>query len=205
MYELSERGAERDLKKLPEDQFQRILPHFKDLSINARPPGSRKIRLARLAEREALDAIRPELDGDAVMARLGIPPGKTVGRALQFLLEIRLEEGLLGADEVGRRLDAWWDVGARRSGAETGVQSPAAEPLDELVRLAVVVLDGRRLHEVLDDGPMSGNRPVRVETEACGPHGVDDDALLEFGESQTSSFSSTFNGTVAEVAPSIRT
>jgi poly(A) polymerase len=67
-------------------------------------------RLAELAEREALDAIRPELDGVAVMARLGIPPGKTVGRALQFLLEIRLEEGLLGADEVGRRLDAWWEA-----------------------------------------------------------------------------------------------
>jgi poly(A) polymerase len=44
------------------------------------------------------------------MARLGIPPGKTVGRALQYLLEIRLEEGLLGTDAVGRRLDAWWEA-----------------------------------------------------------------------------------------------
>ncbi|MGD0741968.1 MAG: CCA tRNA nucleotidyltransferase [Acidimicrobiales bacterium] len=67
-------------------------------------------RLAELAEREALDAIRPELDGVAVMARLGIPPGRAVGRALQFLLEIRLEEGLVGVEEASRRLDAWWEA-----------------------------------------------------------------------------------------------
>jgi poly(A) polymerase len=67
-------------------------------------------RLAELAEREALDAIRPELDGDAVMVRLGIPPGRAVGRALQFLLELRLDEGLVGEEEAGRRLDAWWEA-----------------------------------------------------------------------------------------------
>lgn len=45
MYEVYlERAAERDLKKLSEDQFQRILPHLKDLSINAKPRGSRKIK-----------------------------------------------------------------------------------------------------------------------------------------------------------------
>jgi poly(A) polymerase len=72
-------------------------------------------RLGELAEREALDAIRPELDGDAVMARLGISPGKSVGRALRFLLELRLEEGLLGREEAGRRLDAWWEAEQARS------------------------------------------------------------------------------------------
>jgi poly(A) polymerase len=55
-----------------------------------------------------LDAIRPELDGVAVMERLGIPPGREVGAALEFLLQIRLDEGLLGTDEIGRLLDAWW-------------------------------------------------------------------------------------------------
>ncbi len=73
-------------------------------------------RLAELAEREALDAIRPELDGDAVMARLGIPPGRAVGRALQFLLDIRLDEGLIGEKEAGRRLDAWWEAERSRPG-----------------------------------------------------------------------------------------
>ncbi len=53
-------------------------------------------------------AIRPDLDGNAVMARLGLRPGREVGEALAFLLELRLEEGPLGPDEAGRRLDAWW-------------------------------------------------------------------------------------------------
>ena len=64
-------------------------------------------------QREELDAIRPDLDGTEVMARLGVPPGRVVGEALAFLLELRLDEGPLGAEEAGRRLDAWW---AERSG-----------------------------------------------------------------------------------------
>jgi poly(A) polymerase len=65
-------------------------------------------RLADLAEREALDSIRPELDGVQVMEQLGIPPGRDVGHALAFLLEIRIEEGPLGEEEVRRRLADWW-------------------------------------------------------------------------------------------------
>jgi len=65
-------------------------------------------RLAELSEREALEAIRPELDGNAVMAHLGIPPGRDVGAALELLLEIRLDEGLIGTEEAYRRLDGWW-------------------------------------------------------------------------------------------------
>jgi poly(A) polymerase len=66
--------------------------------------------IERLREEEELDAIRPDLDGRAVMARLGIPPGPLVGRALDFLLELRLDEGPLGEDEAGRRLDEWWST-----------------------------------------------------------------------------------------------
>jgi poly(A) polymerase len=65
-------------------------------------------RLAELEEREALSAIRPELDGEQVMAQLGIAPGRDVGRALAYLLEVRLDEGLLGEAEIRRRLDEWW-------------------------------------------------------------------------------------------------
>ena len=65
-------------------------------------------RIAQLREQEELDAIRPELDGAEVMAHLGIPPGRTVGEALSFLLEVRMDEGPLGRDEVLRRLDGWW-------------------------------------------------------------------------------------------------
>lgn len=65
-------------------------------------------RIAELMEKEELAALRPELDGVEVMQRLGVRPGREVGKALNFLMEIRLEEGLLGSDEIGRRLDAWW-------------------------------------------------------------------------------------------------
>jgi poly(A) polymerase len=65
-------------------------------------------RIAELAEEEELAAIRPDLDGHAVMAHLGVPPGPVVGQALDFLLELRLDEGPLGEAEAYRRLDAWW-------------------------------------------------------------------------------------------------
>ena len=65
-------------------------------------------RIAELREQEELRSIRPDLDGNAVMARLGIKPGPEVGEALSFLLELRLDEGPLGPDEAGRRLDQWW-------------------------------------------------------------------------------------------------
>jgi poly(A) polymerase len=65
-------------------------------------------RIAVLEEQEELAAIRPELNGNEVMSRLGVKPGPVVGRALDFLLELRLDEGPLGEEEAGRRLDAWW-------------------------------------------------------------------------------------------------
>ena len=65
-------------------------------------------RIAELQEQEELKAIRPDLDGNAVMTRLGLRPGREVGEALSFLLELRLEEGPLGEEEAGRRLDEWW-------------------------------------------------------------------------------------------------
>jgi poly(A) polymerase len=65
-------------------------------------------RIDDLRQREELAAIRPDLDGNQVMARLAIRPGPVVGEALAFLLELRLEEGPLGEEEAGRRLDAWW-------------------------------------------------------------------------------------------------
>jgi poly(A) polymerase len=52
--------------------------------------------------------LRPELDGNQVIEHLGIEPGRAVGEAMRFLMEIRLEEGLIGDDVVRERLDAWW-------------------------------------------------------------------------------------------------
>jgi poly(A) polymerase len=64
-------------------------------------------RIEELAQREELASIRPELDGTEVMEHLGIGPGPLVGKALAFLLEIRLEEGMIGAVEIRHRLDQW--------------------------------------------------------------------------------------------------
>lgn len=66
-------------------------------------------KIVDLRKREELDAIRPEVDGVAVMNHLDISPGREVGKALGFLLQLRLDEGVLGEEEVYRRLDAWWE------------------------------------------------------------------------------------------------
>ena len=65
-------------------------------------------RIAALSEQEELDAIRPDLGGEEIMRILGLPPGREVGAARSFLLELRLDEGPLGADEAERRLREWW-------------------------------------------------------------------------------------------------
>ncbi len=72
-------------------------------------------RIARLAEEEELAAIRPDLDGEQIMRVLGIGPGPDVGRAYRFLLDTRLDEGPLGAEEAQRRLRAWWAQRGSRS------------------------------------------------------------------------------------------
>lgn len=68
-------------------------------------------RIADLEAREEVAALRPDLDGNEVMAHLGIKPGRDVGRALDFLLELRLDEGPLSKEEALRRLDEWWATG----------------------------------------------------------------------------------------------
>lgn len=65
-------------------------------------------RIDELAAAEELAALRPELDGNAVMEHLGVGPGRHVGEAMRFLMDIRLDEGIIGDDEARRRLDAWW-------------------------------------------------------------------------------------------------
>jgi poly(A) polymerase len=65
-------------------------------------------RIARLAEEEELAAVRPELDGQEIMAALGIRPGPVVGEAYKYLLDVRLDEGPIGPDAARERLLAWW-------------------------------------------------------------------------------------------------
>lgn len=65
-------------------------------------------RIAELAEQEELDAMRPDLDGQQIMAILGIAPGPAVGRAYRYLLERRIDQGPLGAERAEADLRAWW-------------------------------------------------------------------------------------------------
>jgi len=65
-------------------------------------------RIAELAAQEELDAIRPELDGNRIQEILGIGPSREVGEAYRFLLDLRLDEGVVGEDEAERRLRDWW-------------------------------------------------------------------------------------------------
>jgi poly(A) polymerase len=71
-------------------------------------------RIEALAAEEELKAIRPPLDGRQVMEFLGVAPGPVVGRALDFLLEARLDEGPIDEDDAYGRLAAW----AREQGIE---------------------------------------------------------------------------------------
>lgn len=65
-------------------------------------------RITEIAEAEGIAAVRPELDGEAIMRILGLKPGREVGDAYRFLLELRLDEGPLGEVEAERRLREWW-------------------------------------------------------------------------------------------------
>ncbi len=64
-------------------------------------------RIARLAEEENLARIRPPLDGNQVMAHLGVPPGPVVGEALAYLLELRMDRGPITEEEAYELLDRW--------------------------------------------------------------------------------------------------
>ena len=65
-------------------------------------------RIVELRAQEDLLRLRPALDGLAVMEVLGVAPGPVVGRALDFLMEIRLDEGEITPEEATTRLREWW-------------------------------------------------------------------------------------------------
>jgi poly(A) polymerase len=66
-------------------------------------------RIRRLLAQEELASLRPDLDGQQIMALLGIAPGPLVGRAYRFLLERRLDEGPLGEERATAELLSWWE------------------------------------------------------------------------------------------------
>ena len=66
-------------------------------------------RITQLMEQEELLKIRPDLDGHAIMKLLGIPAGPTIGKAYDYLLELRLEHGPLGEERAEAELRKWWE------------------------------------------------------------------------------------------------
>jgi len=67
-----------------------------------------ELRIAALREQEELDALRPDLSGEEIMEILSLRPGREVGEARSFLMELRLEEGAIGPQAAKERLLAWW-------------------------------------------------------------------------------------------------
>ena len=67
-------------------------------------------RIALLMEQEELNKIRPDLSGEQIMEILSIKPSPAVGKAYDFLLELRLEHGPLGEEKAKTELLNWWKL-----------------------------------------------------------------------------------------------
>ena len=65
-------------------------------------------RIVELSKAEELKSMRPELDGAEIMKILDIKPGPVVGQAYQFLLDLRLDKGVLGIEKATEELKTWW-------------------------------------------------------------------------------------------------
>ncbi|MEV4627590.1 CCA tRNA nucleotidyltransferase [Micromonospora sp. NPDC049523] len=64
-------------------------------------------RIARIQSEEDLARVRPDLDGNAIMELLGVPPGPLVGQAWRYLKELRLERGPMDRDQAEAELQRW--------------------------------------------------------------------------------------------------
>jgi poly(A) polymerase len=65
-------------------------------------------RIAQLSEQEELASIRPDLDGNQIMEILGIGPGREVGTAYKYLLDLRMDEGPMSEEDATAALRSWW-------------------------------------------------------------------------------------------------
>jgi len=86
-----------------------------------------EFRIDELRAQDALDAVRPDLDGNEIMQILGIDPGPDVGRAYKWLLERRLDDGPMDHDQAAAALKTWWaedHPDASRHPSKEGNQMP---------------------------------------------------------------------------------
>ncbi|MEY4372758.1 MAG: hypothetical protein RL219_1527 [Actinomycetota bacterium] len=89
----------------------------KKAAVLARRMDELESRIEELGKREELAALRPEIDGTRVMEMLGLHAGPAVGAALEFLMDIRLEEGLIGEEAAEARLRQWWELNKESASA----------------------------------------------------------------------------------------
>ena len=83
-------------------------------------------RIDELSEQEELARIRPELNGNDIMRILGLAPGPLVGKAYDFLLELRIARGPIGQEQVTQELLRW--------AAGEGISPPGPESGDDQPR-----------------------------------------------------------------------
>ena len=69
---------------------------------------SLEARIDVLMEQEELSKIRPDLDGAQVMSLLNLKPSREVGAAMEFLMELRLDQGQIGEERATAELLNWW-------------------------------------------------------------------------------------------------
>jgi poly(A) polymerase len=67
-------------------------------------------RIDRLAQEEEIASVRPDLDGNQIMEILGIGPGRQVGEAYRFLMELRLDNGPMSPEDATAALRDWWST-----------------------------------------------------------------------------------------------
>ena len=65
-------------------------------------------RIKELMQQEELNKIRPDLTGEQIMQILNIKASPMVGKAYDFLLELRLENGPIGEEKAKEALLTWW-------------------------------------------------------------------------------------------------
>ena len=119
-------------------------------------------RMVRIAAEEDLARVRPDLDGNAIMSLLGLPPGPLVGQAWRHLKELRLERGPLEHDEAVAELYRW--------AAANGIAASALATPDQVNVNTATVDELRTLPGV---GPAMAHRIVECRGEA-GYASVDD-------------------------------
>jgi poly(A) polymerase len=113
-------------------------------------------RIAELGEQEELSRLRPELDGNDIMRILGLTEGPLVGKAYNFLLELRLTRGPIGRKQAIQELLGW--------AAEEGIPVPEA-PEPESGPDA----DGPDADAPDEDAPDSESGPDADGPDAGGP------------------------------------